>query len=90
MKEKNPYTQTGLEQQRAKLRAEIRQCESRIARQWEVLVTPPPENTVVQKYVNKAEKAYAIYDGVMLGYKLCKRFNGFASLFRRKKKDGRK
>lgn len=86
MKDKNPYTLAAIEQQRAKVRAELHRCESRIARQWEVLVTPPPETTVVQKYVNKAEKAYAIYDGVMLGYKLCKRFNGFAHLFRKKKK----
>ena len=74
-----------LELQRSRVKEEIRQSENRIARHWDSLTTPPPETTVVQKYVNKAEKAYVIYDGVMLGYKLCKRFNRFAGLFKKKK-----
>ena len=40
---------------------------------------PPPADTKVQQWVNSAERVVAVYNGVMMGYKLLRRFRGLFS-----------
>ncbi len=67
---------TALERLRARreqLQKETAQGAAEIRRHWEALFTPPPADTKVQRWVSQAERAVAVYDGVMTGYKLMKR-----------------
>ncbi len=67
---------TALERLRARreqLQKETAQSAAEIRRHWEALFTPPPADTKVQRWVSQAERAVAVYDGVMTGYKLMKR-----------------
>lgn len=73
-------------QRKEYLKKEIHKSGSRIANDWKMLFTPPAENSKVQHWVNQAERAFAVYDGFMMMYKLSKRFGTFAQLFKKKKK----
>lgn len=90
MKQPNTYTIESLQQRRNQLQKQLNNSKEVITDQWIKLFAPPQAETKVQMWVNQAERAYAIYDGVMLGYKLFKRFNMFTSLFRRKNKTKKK
>ncbi len=83
------YTFEALDAERAKLRSQIETSRSRISKRWTALTTPPPEANQFQHWVNQGERAFAIYDGVMTGYKLCRRLGNVASLFKRKNKKKR-
>lgn len=85
MKEQKTTLQT-LELQKRALKKDIALCEKRISRHWDLLFTPPQPNTKVEALVAHAERAYAVYDGVMLGYKLLRRFNRIMGMVRGKKK----
>lgn len=80
------YTFESLEAERAKLRGQLDKSRSRISQRWAVLTTPPPESTQFQHWVNQGERLFAIYDGAMTGYKLCRRLGQLTSFFKRKKK----
>ncbi len=80
------YTLETLEAERAKLRTQIDESRSRIDKRWTVLTTPPEESTQFQHWVNQGERLFAIYDGAMTGYKLCRRLGQITSFFKRKKK----
>lgn len=84
------YTSETLRQEQARLRQQIRQSGRRIANHWEYLTTPPVTEGRFQNVVAQAERAFVVYDGVMTGYKLFKRFNRFAALFTKKKKQTRR
>ena len=84
MTETTKYTVELLQQERAKIRKQLEANKTAIVNHWASLVTPAPADTKVQMWVNQAEKAYAIYDGVMLGYKLFRKFNHFVGIFGKK------
>lgn len=86
MTETTKYTVESLQQERAKIRKQLEANKTAIVNYWASLVTPAPADTKVQMWVNQAEKAYAIYDGVMLGYKLFRKFNHFVGIFGKKQK----
>ncbi len=89
MTETTKYTVESLQQERAKIRKQLEANKTAIVNHWASLVTPAPADTKVQMWVNQAEKAYAIYDGVMLGYKLFRKFNHFVGIFGKKQKKER-
>ncbi len=75
----------------AELHEQLDANRSAIATHWQTLFVPAPASeSKVQQFVNQAERAVAIYDGVMLGYKLFHRWGGAMSRlgkkFHRKKK----
>ncbi len=80
------YTSEKLRAEKAQLQKELKQCARRISQHWAALTAPPEETTKFRGWVNQAERAYVVYDGVMTGYKLMKRFNRFAELFKKKPK----
>lgn len=80
------YTIESLQQEKLKVRKQLNANKTAILNHWTSLVSPTPTDSKVQMWVNQAEKAYAIYDGVMLGYKLFRRFNSFVSIFGKKRK----
>lgn len=76
------YTPQELEARRNRLTKEIEKKEQSIRHKWQNIIAPPaPENKLAQ-WINRAEAAYSVFDGVMTGYRLCRTFSSF---FRRKK-----
>lgn len=73
---------------REQLRKETEQSAAEIRKHWETLFTPPPADTKVRRWVSQAERAVAVYDGVMTGYKLMKRLG--AAFPRKSRKAGTK
>jgi len=77
------YTLETIAAEKERLRVRLAASKARISRQAEALFGPPPAANKVQRWTNHAERAFAIYDGVMTGYKL---FRSFRNLFRRRKR----
>ena len=80
------YSIESLQQEKSSLRKQIETNKANISLHWTTLFNPPQSDSKVQNWVNQAERVYAIYDGVMLGYKLFRRFNSFVGIFHRKKR----
>lgn len=82
----NTYTHERLQREKQQLQKEILRSKKAISRHWNNLTATPPETSKLQGWVNQAEKAFVVYDGVMTGYKLLRRFNRFTSIFHKKRK----
>lgn len=80
------YSIESLQQEKSSLREQLETNKANISLHWTTLFNPPQSDSKVQNWVNQAERVYAIYDGVMLGYKLFRRFNSFVGIFHRKKR----
>lgn len=76
------YTPEELEARRARLTREIEKKEMAIRRKWQDIISPPAADNKLSQWINRAEAAYSVFDGVMTGYRLCRNFSSF---FRRKK-----
>lgn len=76
MKEKydSNYTIEDLKDLKRQSDSEIDRSRSDILKLWVSLTTPPSSDGKVQNWVNQVERAVALYDGVMTGYKLLRRF----------------
>lgn len=86
MRNTTKYTIESLQKERTKVNKQLEANKAAIVNHWASLVTPTPADSKVQMWVNQAEKAYAIYDGIMLGYKLFRKFNNFVGIFGKKHK----
>ncbi len=76
----NCYTPELLQKRLQTLHARLDENKAAIAEQWHTLFAPPAESGgKLQYWMSQADRAVAVYDGVMLGYKLLKRFNGTIS-----------
>ena len=76
----NCYTPELLQKRLQTLHARLDENKAAIAEQWHILFAPPAESGgKLQYWMSQADRAVAVYDGVMLGYKLLKRFNGTIS-----------
>lgn len=80
------YTQDILLKKRSEIDQQLQKSKKRMASQWQALTSPTKADTQVQQWMGQAEKAFAIYDGFMMMYKLIHRFNTITSIFKRKKK----
>lgn len=78
------YTIESLREESKRLHSELDKCGASIGRKWTDLTTPTAAQGKVQMWVGQAEKAIALYDGIMTGYKL------FKALSRWRPKWGRK
>lgn len=81
----NRYTIEGLKQTQHALRQQTEASKSRIADHWASLFAPPKADTKVQRWVNQAERAVAVYDGFMVAFKLISRLH-LANLFLKRAK----
>ena len=80
---RHTYTLNEIEIRRAQTEKALQQMEQRIKAKTDRLLTPPPAENKMKMWIGNAERAYAVYDGVMTGYKLLKKIK---HLFKRRKK----
>lgn len=80
---RHTYTLSEIEIRRSQTEKALRQMELRIKEKTNRLLAPPPAANKMQEWINNAERAYAVYDGVMTGYKLLKKLK---RVFRRNRK----
>ena len=85
MKE-NYYTLDSLTKKQQQLRKEMSMSHQRISNTWSQLFTPPEADTKVQRWVNQAERAVAVYDGFMMMYILFNRFSIIKSAFKKNRR----
>lgn len=75
------YDLASIQAKHQELRKQLAVSRAAIARQYEELTTPPVADNKMEYWVNQAGRAAAVYDGVMTGYKLFRRFRLFADMF---------
>lgn len=80
------YTLDSMLSERKSLGKKLQKSKQKIAADWETLFTPPRAENKVQRWVNNAERIVAMYDGIMLGYRLIHRIGARFSPFKRRKK----
>lgn len=79
MNSKTParYTLNDINSRRDALRAEMLASSERITDLWHDLVTPPPADSKSEILISNFQRGFAIFDGVMTGYKILRRFGMF-------------
>lgn len=82
----NIYSLASLQEKQAALQKEIEKSRREMARHWQSLTARPDGHSRTQLWMSQLERSLIVYDGVMTGYKLLRRFNAVTSLFRRKKR----
>lgn len=71
---KQKYTLEAIDARRDTLAEEATKQEKQIREDVESLFAPPVSETKIQSWAAQTEKALAIYDGVMLGWKIFRQF----------------
>lgn len=72
----NLYTLESIQARTEQLRAEARKSGKQLKRHFHEVFAPPAPTSDVERWVNHAESAYALYDGLATGYKLLKNLFG--------------
>lgn len=80
------YTLATLQEKQDALQEQLNSSKTKIGKHWDKLTAQPKENNRPQHWMNQIERAFIIYDGAMTGYKLFRKFNTIASLFKKKKR----
>lgn len=80
------YSMSSLQEKQAALQKEIEKSRHEMARHWQSLTMRPDGHSRSQLWMSQLERSLIVYDGVMTGYKLLRRFNTLTSLFKRKKR----
>ena len=70
---KRVYTLEEIDRRRAALRSQIKGHEASLRRRWQTTFQSPPAESKWQGLVNKADAAFSIYDGFMMGLKVFRR-----------------
>lgn len=71
---KQKYTLEAIDMRRDALAEEASKQEKHIREDVENLFAPPVSETKIKSWMAQTEKALAIYDGVMLGWKIFRQF----------------
>lgn len=72
---------------RAVIDQELGQVEKQIAEDFQTLFAPPePGKNKMETLVNTATKAWFFVDGVLMGYKLLRRFGAVSRIFKSSKR----
>lgn len=72
---KRRYTLEEIEARRAYLACRIREKSDSIARRWDDIASPRGHHRGAGWWMSRAVTAWSIYDGVIVGYKLCHLLN---------------
>lgn len=73
--------------ERMRVERELKRVERAMAKDFNELVAPPPPtDNKLEAAVNTAVKAWNIFDGALMGYKLIRRFGKFTKVFSRNKR----
>lgn len=89
MTRETTYTLASLQKRQEALQEKLNASREKISEHWQALTAEPEENNVAQHWMNQVGRAVAIYDGVMTGYKLFRRFRAITSFFGKRKKKKR-
>ena len=65
---------------------ELKKSKENIGVLTRTLFSPPPTDSPTLTWVSRIEKGFALYDGIMLGFKLWRRFGRVLGAFHRKKR----
>jgi hypothetical protein len=71
-KSDRPTTLTKLAQEKVLLKAKIRKSKKRMKETSDLLFYPTPSKTKGEMFFQAAQKGFALYDGLMMGYKVTK------------------
>ena len=80
------YTIDEINALKESLALELQDKEKKIDTMSRMLFAPPSSESKVQHWVNQAERAMAIYDGAVLGFKLLSNFRRIFNSGKRKKR----
>lgn len=80
---KKTYTLEEMALQKQAIKKALSENQAGIRLKFDALFTPPPAETKVQGWMNNASRLFAVYDGVMTGYKLMR---AFGWIFSKRKK----
>lgn len=73
--------------ERKRVQKELKRLEGIIADDFNELTAPsPPTSNKLEAAVNMASRAWSIFDGAMMGYKLFQRFSKVTRVFSRSKR----
>jgi hypothetical protein len=67
-----PVTLTDLVQEKTSLKSKIRKSEKQMKKLSQQLFTPTPAASKADVFFQAAKKGFALYDGIMMGYKVTK------------------
>ena len=65
---------------------ELKKSKENIVVLTRTLFSPPPTDSPTLTWVSRIAKGFALYDGIMLGFKLWRRFGRVLGAFHRKKR----
>lgn len=84
--EQKQYDLDQLLERRSEINRQLLEIENSIRTKGAQFMQKPQSHGKSTSFLLNFERAMAVYDGVMVGYKFYRRFNGFLNLFRKKKK----
>lgn len=70
------YTLESIQAQTEQLKVEARKSGKQLKKHFHEVFAPPATTSDMERWVNHAESAYALYDGLATGYKLLKNLFG--------------
>lgn len=74
MANRTHYDIETLQARQAEVERQLDASRKAIAGHWDTLFSPPEEKSKTEHWMNQLARAVAVYDGVMTGYKLFRRF----------------
>ena len=74
------YTPEAIEARKVELREQIKAKQEALIKKANMLTQPETADTISQKWVNNIGKVIAVYDGVMMGYKIYRGVRAFSFL----------
>ena len=84
------YTPESIDARKEELRQQIKEKQDVLVKKAKELTQPEAAETTSQKWINNFNKAIAIYDGVMMGYKIYRGVRAFSFLPWKKRKKRRR
>lgn len=84
--EQKQYDIDQLLERRSEINRQLIEIENRLRTKGTQFLQKPHSQDKSTSFLFNFERAMAVYDGVMVGYKFYRRFNGFLNLFRKMKK----
>ena len=84
--EQEQYDLLRLNERRSEINAQLLELEAKIKKESSQLFSKSAPQGKSASLMTHFERAMAVYDGAMIGYKLYRRFNGVINFFRKNKK----
>lgn len=79
------YSVESFQKKQTILEENLEKSRDQISKYWNLITEQPKEQTRSQFWMNQIERSLTIYDGMITGYKLFRRFRNIGNLFKQKK-----